>query len=120
MALQTLQAGFLIAAAAAALSARPIVQQIGEMLGHGGTSPEVITKITTLGNANIHAEEECVICLSRDDEEGVPWRQLVCNHRFHEPCLLEWLQKSHKCPVCRLDLHNAYHLNELSGLEPAP
>ena len=27
----------------------------------------------------------------------VPWRELVCCHRFHEPCLLEWLKKVHQC-----------------------
>merc|ERR1712224_1190271 len=98
----------LLAAAVAVLTMRPLVHQLSDMLGHGGTDSEVINLITTVSSHNIPADEECVICLSRDDEEGVPWRELSCRHRFHEPCLLEWLMKSHKCPVCRVDLHVAY------------
>lgn len=108
VALQSVQATLLVTAAVAALTARPMVQQLGQLFAQSGTDPEVVSLIATLLPSEVPADEECVICLSRDDEDGVPWRQLVCSHRFHEPCLLEWLMKSRKCPVCRLDLHNAY------------
>jgi len=106
--LQTLQVVMLLVAAAAALTARPLVRRLGELLSHSGTDPEVVRHITVVMPSEVNAEEECVICLSREDEEGVPWRQLACGHSFHEPCLLEWLAKSRRCPVCRLDLHLAH------------
>mmetsp|Transcript_25237 Transcript_25237/g.58797 ORF Transcript_25237/g.58797 Transcript_25237/m.58797 type:complete len:298 (+) Transcript_25237:112-1005(+) len=106
--LQSLQALMLLVAVAAALTARPLLRRLGELLSHSGTDPEVLRNITFLLPGEVHAEEECVICLSREDEEGVPWRQLACGHRFHDPCLLEWLAKSRRCPVCRLDLHQAH------------
>lgn len=109
-ALQSVQAGLLLVAAVAALTARPIVQRLGDLLSHSGTDPEVVRAILVLPAGDVPADEECVICLSREDEEGVPWRHISCGHRFHEPCLLEWLGKAHRCPVCRLDLHRAYRL----------
>lgn len=108
LSLQTLQSVLLLTAAGAALKARPLVQRLSETLGHSGTDPEVMNLINTVLPAQVPPEEECVICLSREDEDGVPWRELVCGHRFHEPCLLEWLMKARQCPVCRLDLHHAY------------
>lgn len=53
---------------------------------------------------------ECVICLGSCEEEcskegtkgGRPrWCKLHCGHHFHEDCILEWLWKSPRCPVCR-------------------
>lgn len=106
--LQTMQAALLLVAAAAALTARPLVQRLGDLLSHSGTDQEVIGHIAVLPAGELTQDAECVICLSRDDEDGVPWRQLACGHHFHEPCLLEWLGKARRCPVCRLDLHVAY------------
>mmetsp|Transcript_70013 Transcript_70013/g.177706 ORF Transcript_70013/g.177706 Transcript_70013/m.177706 type:complete len:320 (-) Transcript_70013:152-1111(-) len=107
-ALQTTQAVLLLVAAIAALTARPLVQQLGELLSYSGTDPEVIRQIIVRPWRDVPFDEECVICLTRDDEDGVPWRQLACRHSFHEPCLLKWLGKARRCPVCRMDLHFAY------------
>jgi len=114
LSLQILQSVLLLTAAGAALTARPLVQRLSETLSHSGTDPEVMSLITTVLPAHVPPEEECVICLSREDEDGVPWRELVCNHRFHEPCLLEWLMKARRCPVCRLDLHHAYRQSDVA------
>ncbi|KAG2790598.1 hypothetical protein JG687_00004262 [Phytophthora cactorum] len=46
----------------------------------------------------------CSICLGEwDDEEcaGMNVVKLPCLHAFHEECLLEWLQGSTHCPMCR-------------------
>jgi len=108
--LQTQQAMLLIIVAAVALMSRPLVQQLNELIGNGGTDPEVVQHIAVVPTSEVPSDEECVICLSRDDNDGVSWRQLRCGHRFHEPCLLEWLGKANKCPICRLDLHEAHHM----------
>jgi len=103
--LNALSSAFLCTAVYSAVRARPLLQQIGEVLDYNGTSPEVVSAITVLLPEEVSLEEECVICLTRDDEDGLPWRELVCGHRFHEPCLLSWLAKAHRCPICRFDLH---------------
>jgi len=108
LALQTMQAMMLLISAVSVLMMRPYVRRLHELLGENGTDPEVIRSITTLRSSEIAAEDECVICLSREDEDGVPWRQLACGHKYHEPCILEWLVKARRCPVCRIDLHQAY------------
>ncbi|KAF4655827.1 hypothetical protein FOL47_009264 [Perkinsus chesapeaki] len=38
-------------------------------------------------------------------------RELICGHRFHRACLSRWLNASHTCPVCHLNLDRAYDLN---------
>mmetsp|Transcript_44396 Transcript_44396/g.88740 ORF Transcript_44396/g.88740 Transcript_44396/m.88740 type:complete len:391 (-) Transcript_44396:459-1631(-) len=42
---------------------------------------------------------ECIICLQEMGEEGTT--TLDCEHRFHEECVTEWLDKDGRCPVCR-------------------
>lgn len=107
-ALQALQSMLLISAALAALTGRPLLRRLGELLTQRGTDPEIARLIAVLPAGSVAADEECVVCLSREDEEGVPWRELTCGHRFHEPCLLQWLTKARRCPICRTDLHAAY------------
>lgn len=52
---------------------------------------------------------------TRPDYGRARWRMLRCGHWFHEHCLLEWLRRARRCPLCRLDLHAAY----LQPLRPA-
>jgi len=104
-ALQLVQASLLLAAGVAAITARPLIQKLLDLLSHTGTDPEVLHHIPVVGVAS---DEECIICLSHDIEGGGEWRQLACGHRFHGACLLEWLGKARRCPLCRLDLHHAY------------
>merc|ERR1719384_1522900 len=105
---QTVQAVLLLVAAIAALTARPLVQRLGDILSNRGTDPDVVAQILVLDPHGVPPDEECIICLSRGDDDEVPWRQLTCGHRFHQPCLPEWLKTARRCPVCRLDLHMAY------------
>ena len=44
-------------------------------------------------------DRRCSICLG-DLEAGERVRQLHCSHRFHQPCVDEWLQKKPTCPLC--------------------
>ncbi|CAK4648307.1 hypothetical protein LEN26_005998 [Aphanomyces euteiches] len=48
-------------------------------------------------------DEMCPICLieyASDDE----LRQLPCMHRYHPPCIDEWLKKNQTCPMCKRDV----------------
>lgn len=46
------------------------------------------------------SEEKCVICLDRVmvGSEAV---QMPCVHNYHEECIVNWLQRSNLCPLCR-------------------
>ena len=49
--------------------------------------------------------EECAICLD-DLAEGIPCRQLPCQHVFHGRCIAKWLiERSATCPLCKIDLY---------------
>jgi hypothetical protein len=45
----------------------------------------------------------CCICLS-DISNGEDTVLLPCGHLFHDPCVLEWLNKNNTCPICRFEL----------------
>lgn len=45
----------------------------------------------------------CPVCM----EEviiGSHLARMPCSHMFHQDCILEWLKRSHTCPVCRFKL----------------
>ncbi|CEG40318.1 kazal-like serine protease inhibitor domain and phox-like domain-containing protein [Plasmopara halstedii] len=55
-------------------------------------------------DGRVCSNECCSICLSEWDDEdcgGMNVVKLPCEHAFHEECLLEWLQGSTHCPMCR-------------------
>eukprot|EP01083_Nonionella_stella_P023897 66106_1 len=49
---------------------------------------------------NTNDDEECTICMDdmhRNDQMVI----LVCTHKFHEKCIVEWLKIDENCPNCR-------------------
>jgi len=40
----------------------------------------------------------CAICLDENSDGAVV---SLCRHTFHRVCILKWLQKSSRCPLCR-------------------
>ena len=52
----------------------------------------------------IKNEESCVICL--DDKNTNLMKVLPCNHKFHDDCLNQHLERGANdlCPICRYDL----------------
>ena len=62
--------------------------------------------------------ESCIICLENfnhnNKEEIIS--TLECGHQFHEKCIVEWLKKNDKCPLCRIKMkldrsYNNYSVN---------
>ncbi|GAB2289612.1 hypothetical protein Dimus_023921 [Dionaea muscipula] len=49
----------------------------------------------------IHGEQNCAICLEGFGEGIRDLWELQCLHLFHGTCILQWLQKSPSCPLCR-------------------
>lgn len=73
----------------------------------GPARQEVIDRIMVRRVPERAPDAECSICLGQGSLLS-NWRVLSCGHHFHEHCLLEWLHRAHKCPLCRLDLNSAY------------
>lgn len=80
------------------------VQRISRRWSGRGPAPEELIRSLLAGPATVVPPDmECTICLE-DSTSGAPWRGLPCGHSFHQPCLLEWLRRSRRCPLCRLDI----------------
>jgi len=50
-------------------------------------------------------DKACQICLVEYDQ-GDKIIYLPCIHRFHEPCILDWLKKQPVCPVCQREVYS--------------
>ncbi len=46
---------------------------------------------------------QCSVCWE-DFKVGESVRQLVCDHLYHEPCIVPWLEIHGTCPVCRYEI----------------
>ncbi|KAF8037260.1 hypothetical protein BT93_B0234 [Corymbia citriodora subsp. variegata] len=49
------------------------------------------------------SKEKCVICLDRV-MVGSEAIQMPCLHNYHEECIVNWLQRSNLCPLCRFPM----------------
>lgn len=61
--------------------------------------------IVIVNQKDVTSSETCAICL----EEYVPGdklRILPCNHRFHVPCIDNWLNRKPFCPICKRDVYS--------------
>mmetsp|Transcript_62893 Transcript_62893/g.132769 ORF Transcript_62893/g.132769 Transcript_62893/m.132769 type:complete len:522 (-) Transcript_62893:51-1616(-) len=79
----------------------------------GGAASAVAVEATTTADTTSPASD----ATSNHARSAAGWRQLRCGHIFHERCLIEWLSRARKCPLCRMDLHARYLLNARLGNE---
>ncbi|XP_047982216.1 E3 ubiquitin-protein ligase SIRP1-like [Salvia hispanica] len=68
-----------------------------------GTPPAQREVVNALPSVTIHQPMQCAVCLD-DCEEGAELKEMPCKHKFHETCILPWLQLHSSCPVCRHQL----------------
>jgi hypothetical protein len=86
--------------------------------GREGLSRDgVVCRIREEARRDVDHGTECPICLETGGPRSPQWLGLRCGHAFHEPCLLEWLQQSRCCPICRLNLHHAYSAGTTSSVD---
>ncbi len=43
--------------------------------------------------------EECSICMDLDNTNN--WIILSCGHKFHNSCIVQWVNTQQTCPICR-------------------
>lgn len=68
-----------------------------------GTPPAQKEAIEALPNVEIKENLQCSVCLD-DFEVGSEAKEMPCKHRFHNACILPWLELHSSCPVCRFQL----------------
>lgn len=83
-----------------------------------GTPPAKKEAVEALPTVQIAEVVSCSVCLD-DLELGSQAKQMPCQHMFHSPCILPWLELHSSCPVCRYELpsEEMKDLNEPSNVD---
>ncbi|KAI4304859.1 hypothetical protein MLD38_040321 [Melastoma candidum] len=68
-----------------------------------GTPPARKEAVEAMPIVKIKEKVQCSVCLD-DLEIGAEAREMPCKHKFHEACILPWLELHSSCPVCRFQL----------------
>lgn len=90
--------------------------RLGELLGkeERGLTQEQLDQVmyTTLEKQqlNLAQDETCAICQENLNQVTQPLCILACGHKYCDSCIKTWLDKNKKCPVCMIDLEDAYCL----------
>ncbi|KAK2710344.1 hypothetical protein QYM36_013859 [Artemia franciscana] len=69
-----------------------------------GMISKLKSKFTKEVSEETDDNEKCSICLCDFEEEEEDVRRLPCMHRYHIPCIDQWLSISRQCPICRVDV----------------
>jgi len=68
-----------------------------------GAAPGLVEALPLVPYRDDGREASCAVCLDEfAGEQHV--RQLPCGHRFHAPCIDQWLARSTRCPLCSRDV----------------
>lgn len=72
-----------------------------------GTGPPPLTKdkiqeipIVIITQDQVDSSLQCSVCWE-DFKISEPVRKLSCEHVYHEPCIIPWLELHGTCPICR-------------------
>ncbi|KAF5735679.1 zinc finger family protein [Tripterygium wilfordii] len=68
-----------------------------------GTPPAQKEAIEAMPTVTIKENLQCSVCLD-DFEIGTEAKEMPCKHKFHNACILPWLELHSSCPVCRFQL----------------
>ncbi|CAK8567358.1 unnamed protein product [Lathyrus sativus] len=64
------------------------------------TSKEAIDSLEKVKIKNCEANEKCSVC-QFEFNVGMEVTKMPCNHLYHQECIVQWLETSHMCPMCR-------------------
>lgn len=88
--------------------------RLGELLGkvETGLTPEQLEQVACTTSCkeklNLAHDEACAICQENLNETSSPICLLACGHKYCDECIKTWLDKNKKCPVCMVDLEDAF------------
>lgn len=68
-----------------------------------GTPPARKEAVAALPTVRVREDFTCPVCLD-EVAGGGDAREMPCKHRFHDQCILPWLEMHSSCPVCRHQL----------------
>ncbi|CAA7406146.1 unnamed protein product [Spirodela intermedia] len=68
-----------------------------------GTPPAKKEAVDALPTVKVEENLSCSVCLE-DFARGEEAKEMPCKHRFHNGCILPWLELHSSCPVCRLQI----------------
>lgn len=68
-----------------------------------GTPPAKKESVEALPTVKVEETLQCCVCLD-DCEMGSQVKEMPCKHKFHDKCILSWLELHSSCPVCRHQL----------------
>ncbi|XP_046679668.1 E3 ubiquitin-protein ligase Iruka isoform X1 [Homalodisca vitripennis] len=85
-----------------------IVTQLLNQMDGNGPPPLAQDKIQEIPTAAITQDQvdsnlQCSVCWE-DFKVSEPVRKLICEHVYHEPCIIPWLELHGTCPICRMTL----------------
>ncbi|XP_012224914.1 E3 ubiquitin-protein ligase Iruka isoform X2 [Linepithema humile] len=71
---------------------------------------------TTISQSQVDCKLQCSVCWE-DFKLSEPVRQLPCQHVYHAPCIVPWLELHGTCPICRQNLgdQNSAEANQATG-----
>ncbi|XP_011331855.1 E3 ubiquitin-protein ligase RNF115 isoform X4 [Ooceraea biroi] len=71
---------------------------------------------TTIMQSQVDCKLQCSVCWE-DFKLSEPVRQLPCQHVYHAPCIVPWLELHGTCPICRQNLgdQNPAEANQDTG-----
>lgn len=88
--------------------------RLGELLGkvERGLTEEQLEQVacttTCKEKLNLTEDETCAICQENLNTTPEPLCLLACGHKYCDGCIRTWLEKNKKCPVCMVDLEDAF------------
>ncbi|KAM7251661.1 hypothetical protein ACFE04_023544 [Oxalis oulophora] len=68
-----------------------------------GSPPAKKEAVEAMPTVKIDENVQCSVCLEELDI-GSEAREMPCKHKFHDECILPWLELHNSCPVCRFEL----------------
>ncbi|KAL5217326.1 hypothetical protein ABZP36_018010 [Zizania latifolia] len=68
-----------------------------------GTPPAKKETVAALPTVRVRDAATCPVCLDQFAAGGEA-REMPCKHRFHDGCIVPWLEAHSSCPVCRYQL----------------
>jgi hypothetical protein len=78
------------------------------LTGAAGTQPPMRTQIENASQQFPFTAPEsmCAICQDSIVQDEVVRKLNVCQHIFHDRCLITWFERNSTCPMCRNDIRS--------------